>query len=156
MSLIDIKDEFWIFLLAINNGLILGCFYDFYRVLRYFSRPRKLITAIEDILFWLIVTFITFKFFLNKTDGVIRGFVVLGFLMGFIFYLKIISRYSYSLLKKIFKLILELFNEIIRIISYPFRKMGTVIGKNSNKTLKLIKRTLLDGKKYIKITKKKK
>lgn len=156
MSQVNIVDELYIFLIAINYGLIIGGIYDFYRVFRYFSKPKKILTAIEDILFWIIVTLIVFTFLVRKTDGIIRGFVLLGFIIGYSFYFKVISKYSYLLLKKIFKLIFDLISEIIKIILYPFRKISNFLGGKANKMGIILKTTLKDSKKYLKITRKKK
>lgn len=156
MPQINIRDEFYIFLIAINYGLILGGIYDFYRVFRYFSKPKKLLTTIGDLLFWLIITLIIFVFLVNRTDGIIRGFVLLGFIIGYVFYIKAISKYSFLFLKWIFKLILDLISEIIRIITYPFRKVFNLFGKRVNKVGKIYKILLNDAKKYFKITRKKK
>lgn len=152
----DIVDEFYIFLIAINYGLILGGIYDFYRVFRYFSKPKKILTAVEDILFWIIVTLIVFTFLVRKTNGIIRGFVILGFIIGYSFYIKVISRYSYLLLKKIFKLIFDLIGEIIKIILYPFKKTLKFFGSKTDKMGMILKTTLRDSKKYLKITRRKK
>lgn len=153
---VRIIDEFYIFLIAINYGLIIGGIYDFYRVFRHFSKQRKLLAALEDLFFWIITALIIFIFLVNKTDGIIRGFVVLGFLIGYAFYMKVISKYSYALLKKIFELILGLISEIISLITYPFRKLFGTIGKRINKVGMIIKMMLKDARKYIKIRRKKK
>lgn len=152
MSQIDIMDEFYIFLIAINYGLILGGIYDFYRVFRHYSKPKKALTAIEDLLFWLIMTIIIFNFLLKKTDGIIRGFVLLGFIIGYIFYISLISKYSYILLKQLFGLIFTIISEIIKIIFYPFKKLCKFFGKKGNRMVKMLKITLKDTKKYFKLT----
>lgn len=156
MSQVNIVDELYIFLIAINYGLILGGIYDFYRVFRYFSKPKKIRTAIEDILFWIIITLIVFTFLVRKTDGIIRGFVLLGFTIGYSFYIRVISRYSYLLLKKIFKLIFDLISEIMKIILYPFKKILKFFSGKTDKMGMILKTTIRDSKKYLKITRGKK
>lgn len=152
----NIVDEFYIFLIAINYGLIFGGIYDFYRIFRYFSKPKKILTAVEDLLFWIIITLIAFTFLVNKTNGIIRGFVLLGFIIGYGFYIKVISVYSFKFLKKIFELIFGLISEIMKIILYPFRKTFKFFGGKANKMGKILKTTLQDSKKYFKITRRKK
>lgn len=156
MLQVDIVDELYIFLIAINYGLILGGIYDFYRVFRYFSKPKKILTAVEDILFWIIITLIIFTFLVNKTNGIIRGFVLLGFAIGYLIYFKAISKYSYSLLKIVFKLIFDLISEIIIVILYPFRRFSKFFGGKANKMGIIVKTSLRDSKKYFKITRRKK
>lgn len=152
----NVVDEFYIFLIAINYGLIFGGIYDFYRVFRYFSKPKKILSAIEDLLFWIVITGLVFMFLVKQTDGIIRGFVLLGFIIGYIFYIKVISKFSYKLLKSIFQLIFTLFSEIMKIILYPFRKIGKFFGGKANKVGIILKATAKDSKKYFSITRGKK
>ena len=156
MFQVNIVDEFYIFLIAINYGLILGGIYDFYRVFRYFSKPKKILTAVEDLLFWIIITLIVFVFLVNKTDGIVRGFVLLGFIIGYVFYIKVISFYSYKFLKKTFELIFGLISEIMKIMLYPLGKVFKFCGGKANKLSMILKDLLKDSKKYIKITRRKK
>jgi len=153
---IALIDEFYIFLFSINYGLLIGFIYDLYRVFRYYSKPKKILSLIEDLIFWLIVTLIFFMFLVKNTDGVIRGFVIVGFLIGSFLYFKIISKYIFSLLIKFFKLILELIHEIISIIVYPLKKVITFFKKGFRRIHRLMKGVFKDIKKYIKLTSKKK
>lgn len=153
---IELIDEFYIFLLAIGYGLILGFFYDLYRVFRYYSRPKRILSIIQDLIFWLIVTLVFFTFLFHNTNGVVRGFVIIGFLIGGILYLKIISKYNFPILIRLFKLILRLIHEIISIILYPFRKIFIFYKRASGKVNTLIKVLFKDMKRYIRLISKKK
>ncbi|MEW8973598.1 MAG: spore cortex biosynthesis protein YabQ [Tissierellaceae bacterium] len=153
---INLIDEFYIFLFAINYGLILGVIYDLYRVFRHYSKPKKVLSTIEDFILWLIVTSVFFIFLVNNTDGVIRGYIIVGFLIGYIFYSKIISRYNFPLLIRVFKLILSVFSEIIKIILYPSKKIMNYGGKRIKKVNTLFTRIFNDAKKYCKLTSNKK
>lgn len=153
---INLIDEFYIFLFAINYGLIIGVIYDLYRVFRHYSKPRKILSIVEDLILWLIITLVFFMFLVKNTDGIIRGFVIVGFLIGCIFYLKVISKYNFPLLMKIFKLILSVISEIMGLILYPFRKFYS-LSKNRLKKILILPRELFkDMKRYIKMTSKKK
>lgn len=156
MFQVNIVDDFYIFLIAINYGLIFGGIYDFYRVFRYFSKPKKILSSIEDLLFWIVITGLVFMFLVRQTDGIIRGFILLGFIIGYIFYIKVISRFSYKIIRSIFQLIFTLFSEIMKIILYPFRKIGKFLGGKANKVGIILKTTAKDSKKYFKITRRKK
>lgn len=153
---INLIDEFHIFLLAINYGLIIGVIYDFYRAFRYYSKPKRILSIIEDLLLWLIITLVFFMFLVKNTDGIIRGFVIVGFLIGSTFYVKVISRYNFPILIKIFKLILGLINEIMKLVLYPFRKLFNFLKQKMERIVVLPKAIFRDAKKYIKITSKKK
>lgn len=153
---IKLVDEFYIFLFAINYGLILGLIYDLYRVFRYYSKPKKILSVIEDLIFWLIITLIFFIFLFKNTDGIIRGFVIIGFLIGGVLYFRIVSKYSFPILIKLFRLILDLIHEIINIILYPVRKVFIFYRKTFGKISILMKSLFKDMKKYVKLISKKK
>lgn len=152
----NLGDEFYIFLMAINYGLIIGVIYDLYRTFRYYTKPKKKLSLLEDLFLWIIITLIFFVFLVNNTDGVIRGFVFIGFLIGSIIYIKIISKYNFPILIKIFNLIFEIINEIIRIIVYPFKFILNILKPSTNKILNLFSFVFKDIKKYFKIMSNKK
>lgn len=152
----NIGDEVYIFMISIANGLVIGLIYDFNRIIRVYSKAKGIRLMLEDFFFWLITAYIFFMFLIRNTDGVVRGFIVAGFLIGFFIYLKSISKYSFKLLNKIFKLILSLINEIIKLILYPFRKVKIFMKRKVLKWLRLPKIVFKDMKVYWKIISKKK
>lgn len=120
---INLMRDFISFCYAILIGLIIGLVYDLYRAFRYFSKPKRILSHIEDLLFWIIVGFTFFLVLVKLTDGVIRGFIFIGFFSGGIIYFLLLSKYMFSLIINTFKLILEMISEIIKIITCPFRKV---------------------------------
>lgn len=62
-----IRVELYIFITSIYAGLLIGLIYDLYRTVRYFSRPKKLVADIGDILFWLIIALVFF-YIMNKSN----------------------------------------------------------------------------------------
>ncbi|MBC8591242.1 spore cortex biosynthesis protein YabQ [Wansuia hejianensis] len=153
---INLIDEFYIFLISINYGLIVGVIYDLFRVLRHYSKPSKLVSLIEDLILWVIITIIFFIFLVKNTDGVIRGFIIIGFIVGCAIYLKIISKYNFPLLIKVFRLILNLINEIIKLIVKPFRMVNKYVRKKLKRWSTLLKTVFKETKKYAKLISKKK
>lgn len=148
---INIVEEFYIFLTSFNTGLIAGFTYDLYRTFRHFSKPNKILSILEDFIFWVLVSFIFFRFLVRSTDGIIRGFVFLGFGIGSIFYLKVVSKYNFSLLIYIFRLILNGISEIMKIILYPFRNIIQFTKGRVGKSSQLVRESFKEMKNYMKI-----
>lgn len=97
-----IKIEIYIFLTSIYGGLIAGLAYDIYRINRNYFKPKKIATIIEDFLFWIGIGFVFF-YMLNKNNWAqLRLYVFLGFFLGGIIYLKILSKFLFPFLLKIF------------------------------------------------------
>ncbi|MGO1468924.1 MAG: spore cortex biosynthesis protein YabQ, partial [Tissierella sp.] len=60
----DSSKELYIFLLSINQGIILGLSYDIYRVVREGFKAKKILSILEDIILWIVITFLVFIFLL--------------------------------------------------------------------------------------------
>lgn len=81
---------------------------------------------------------------------------MLGFIVGSIIYIKIISKYNFPILIKAFKLILNIINEIMKIVVYPFKLVSSLFKPGINKFSKLFKFLLKDIKRSFKIISNKK
>ena len=152
----NIRSETIIFLASINTGLIAGMIYDCYRVFRYYSKPNKILSFIEDLIFWLIISLVFFFTLIRTTEGILRGYLFVGFILGIGIYFKLVSKYIFSLIKGIIQLILDLINEILKIIIFPIRKLKNFTKKRTSKVVLLFKQWFSDMRKYIKIIIKKK
>lgn len=143
--------DFASFGISILIGLAISMFYDFYRIFRRISKPSKVMSYIEDFLFWMIICFTFFILLVKLTGGVLRGFVFIGAFVGGLFYMFFLSKPIYSLFYRIFKLILDVFSEIINVISSPLKKgMGFLRGK-MKKLFLLVKVFFKEVGKYKKI-----
>lgn len=152
----NIRGETIVFLASINTGLIAGMIYDVYRVFRYYSKPKKILSFIEDLIFWLLISIVFFFTLIKTTEGVIRGFLFFGFLLGLGIYFKLISKYIFIIIKGIIRLILDLINEILKIITFPYKKLKNFTKKRVSKVVLLLEQWFSDMKKYFKIIIKKK
>lgn len=94
----------------------MGLLIDVYRVLRGILRPGLASTAILDLMFWALLTPILIVYLLLANWGQLRGYVVIGILLGFLFYRLIFSRIVVALL-------LWLIDVVGRLLSF----VGTVL-----------------------------
>jgi spore cortex biosynthesis protein YabQ len=79
------------FAATIAAGLSLGLLFDLYRLWRRATRPRKAVTALSDILFWIVATPVTYIYLLMGTWGELRFYVLLGLLLGLFLYFTVFS-----------------------------------------------------------------
>lgn len=141
---------------AIISGLVGGVLYDFYRVLRFHSKPKRILSYIEDLFFWIILGFIFFLFIVKLTGGILRGYIFVGVILGGLIYFFLLSKYIYYIILSIFKLILELVSEIIKILFYPFRKVVSFSRTKIKRLMLLPKIVFKDMDRYRKIISRKK
>ena len=83
----------WYFLLySMLAGIFFAFVYDQIRLLRRLWRHSRLLTDVEDILYWMFCFFASFYFLYYGNHGVVRFFAVLGAAIGMLFYRRTIGR----------------------------------------------------------------
>lgn len=161
----NIKSEIVIFLTMVYGGLIIGFVYDLYRVFRYFSKPKKIATFIEDLIFWIIVTSIALFTLLYSNYGELRGFVFIGIIFGALIYYYILSKLVVKTLvyivgtiinfiKYIINIIISPFKFMVKLLLKPFKKVSNNLSSKYRKSKRIIKlpsRILHDMSKQAKI-----
>ena len=114
-------------------GMVFAAEYDTIRIFRRIVRHKTLIVpVIEDILYWLYIAVKVFSICFYVNDGVIRAFIIAGFIMGAGLYIKALSRYY---IKYGVKLIRFLIKVIQRIIIKPLKFLLSVVRMVTGKLL---------------------
>ncbi len=135
-------------------GALMGVLFDLYRAFRRISKPKRILSFIEDILFWIIIIMIFFALLIMTTDGIQRGFVYIGCLGGLLIYMVLLSNIFLSFFIFVFELILKAVNEIIKVSINPIKE---IIKKNRlNKIIKIPGVILKEMGRYVNIVSKKK
>lgn len=132
-----IKVQLYIFLTSLYGGLITGLAYDIYRLSRHFFKPKRIVTLIEDFIFWVGAALIFF-YILNRSNWAeLRGYIFLGFFAGGFIYLKVLSKILFPFLIKLFNGVGLIFKRIMEMIILPFKH----VNKRLSPKIKKIKRT---------------
>lgn len=87
-----INAQFYSFLGTVLTGFVLGGLFDFYRVFRLLTKPKKLLTCLGDLLFGLFAALAVFLILLYSNWGEFRLYVFLGMFLGIFFYYNLLSR----------------------------------------------------------------
>ena len=148
--------ELHIFLTSIYGGIIGGLVYDIYRSIRYNYKRSKFVTYIQDFLFWLVMTYIFFSILIKINWGEIRGYIILGFLIGLVIYMVTFSKFIYPITTKLIGLIKGVIKNTINFIIYPFKYIKKKTYPNLNKFRKIPIEIVRQGKRYRKIISSKK
>ncbi|WP_167955320.1 spore cortex biosynthesis protein YabQ [Anaerosporobacter faecicola] len=123
-EIINLEVQF--FLTSILYGILLLVVYDSIRIIRRIVPHKAFFIAVEDLLFWIVASIVIFLMIYEKNNGTIRGFAILGMLLGMIIYNQLLSRLVVKgitwLLKTIIKGIRKLLHVIFRPFAFLFRK----------------------------------
>lgn len=134
--------------LATGAGLMLA--YDVLRIFRRLIPHGNFWIAFEDVLFWTGSALVIFLMVQRENDGIIRGFVIGGVLLGTLLYLGIFSRFVVSgcvfVLEKVFYVLFRPFVCLGRLLMRPVRglnrtkkKLNRLIRKQLKKLWKAVK-----------------
>jgi spore cortex biosynthesis protein YabQ len=88
---LDFESQLLLMIVAIVLGLLTGFLFDIYRRIRNAISPGLIITALGDLCFWVIITFITFYSLLKINFGQVRGYLFFGLAVGLYIYFCIFS-----------------------------------------------------------------
>ena len=118
-------------------GLKLGLIFDFFRLIRnHTTRKNKklysLVTFVCDVLFFFFSFVFSFGFILETNMGIVRFYVLLSELFGFLLYIKTLSKIIFPFAEKLLSLIIKAFRPVfmifIKIIHFLF--IPLIIFKN--------------------------
>lgn len=153
MWYINIADQTITFLLSLAMGCVFCLLYDCFRILRIINNYSKTAIFIQDILYWIICAFLCCCFLIIRCSGEIRGYVLVGSLLGWIIFRLTLSvlilalakhilrfaRWVYSKVSKSVKALFKFIRKKYRAISKFLRKMILKMFNNTKKLLKVKK-----------------
>lgn len=117
---ISISQQFWLVVFSITAGLITGMLFDSYRLIRGFSNGNKIITFIEDTLFWIFTSIVVFSFLVYENYAYIGMYVYMCIAIGVYIYIKVISGFYLRSQYKILKFLGKVLRVTKNLILYPF------------------------------------
>lgn len=118
-------------------GVLTGMLFDLYRVLRGFENPNKILTFIEDTLFWILTSIIVFIFLLKTNYAYMREYVYITIALGILIYIFVLSKSFIKVEYKIIGIIIKFTRIIFNYVFYPINLIFYRLKrKNKQKILK--------------------
>ena len=113
------------------SGILVGILFDEYRIIRG-SNTIKIISIIEDILFWILTAIIIFIFLLYNSYAFLGMYVYVFTIISLNLYFKFISKYIIIIEKFIGKVIIKALRVIFKHLIYPIKLFMLKISNKSN------------------------
>ena len=139
---IDISHQLLFFGRSVILGVLYCLFYDVFRALRRAKKFSDITVAVQDIIYFIIISPVTFLYLLAATNGELRFYIFLGIFFGFLLSFYSVSRVWFTVLRICFSVILKGFEIIFFFINDEFSKSSRFVGKYFKKTLNFFKKTL--------------
>ena len=127
---VAIINQSYLFCVYSICGIIIGIFFDLFRILRKSFKTSDIITYIEDIIFGILTgIFLIFIIFILN-NGELRFYIFIALALGLSIYLLTISKYFIKINVKIITIIKKIIIKIFSIIIYPISLIKKYILKS--------------------------
>ena len=113
---------------------IASLIFDLFRVIK---NNTKIPTAVMDILFWLTASVLMCAALLYFNNGILRGYEIIGAIIGALLYFLTISKPVIKLFTVIFKFFFEKLKFICKILLTPLRFLYKILYKIYNCSSKI-------------------
>lgn len=140
---IDLANQLSTFFLSVPLGFMLGALFYALEGTGLTSNRQKIRRFIWDIIFFIFAGFATYCFLLIRSKGEIRGFVLVGELIGFLIYKKLFGRITaialgwlVSLLKSFVEAVFRPIVQIVCLMCAFIKKIFKKVNIFSKKRLK--------------------
>lgn len=125
-----IKWEGQALLSSLFFGMVLAWEYDCIRVFRRIVRHRRVWTmSVEDILYWMNAAVTVFCITYEVNDGIVRGFSLVGFVLGAVLYRYSFGRYFVKYVSRCINFALKPLKKIVSLIKIVLEKALKRAGK---------------------------
>ncbi len=126
---VSTANQAYVFLATVYGGLVIGLFFDIYRMIRRIFRPGKFLTGVMDLIFWVIIALFSFFILFYINDGQVRLYSFLGIGLGWGLYILSISQLVMWIFDLIYKWVSKFLAWIFKLVKWPFNKISQGIGR---------------------------
>ena len=137
------------FLFSLGFGFLMGAVYDTFKLLRISISKGKLLQILFDVVYCILLAFLTFIFFITINEGEIRLYLLLGEAIGFVVYSLSTGAIIFAFGEKW----IEKFKQFFRFLLTPFRKIYKKLHGILAKALKTRKKHKNKSKRHLKLNK---
>lgn len=123
--ILSLSTQASIFLITIAIGIIIGLIYDVFRIIRKIIKHNNFLVNLEDIVFWIISTFVCFYILLHNNNLEFRFYLLLGIFIGLVFYFVLISYYVLKMIIKLLEVLAIPVSFFVK-ITKPFYKSAQI------------------------------
>ena len=125
--------EWELLLLTVKLGIKLAFVYDGIRIFRFLISHKNIFISFEDFFFWAYASCILFKLQLEQSNGILRGFSILGILAGMLLYNKLIGERLIFLAEKGISITKRQLTEHTKMFKMKLSKHRDVFKKSRSK-----------------------
>ena len=120
-------------------GIALMLLYDIFRIIRHFIRHGTILTAAEDVFYWLLSAVGIFALLYEENGGLLRWFVIGGAALGMLAENRFISPFIVRFFVKILRWCIKGCHKTFGVFGKPAKKVSLFLKKELKKMKKAFK-----------------
>lgn len=124
---LTVGNQAYIFLCCVLGGMIIAFIYDVFRIKRKAIKTSNLIVYFEDFVYWILVALVLFAVVYMSNDGELRGYLLIGALIGIVLYSLLLSRIVMTVFLFIIGLIYKFFRIVFTILLIPIKVLIKIL-----------------------------
>jgi spore cortex biosynthesis protein YabQ len=101
--------------------MIIAFIYDIFRVRRKTIKSSNILVYFEDFIYWIIVALVLFAVLFYSNEGEIRGYLIIGTVLGIILYAVVLSRVVMKIFLFFVRIVYKSVVTILSIILLPVK-----------------------------------
>ena len=118
---ISMTEQGIVFLFSCVVGVLLGAFYDVFRILRVAFKPKWVVVFFQDIIFCVVSSLVIILSIYYTNSGQVRLFGLTGCFLGFVLYHLTIGKFIMFISTKIIEFIRRLLRVIYNLTVRPLK-----------------------------------
>ena len=146
---INSSEQIITFLLSICFGVGYSFLYDIFKSVRMVHTGGKISIFFEDIVYSVIITFLTFCLCILRTNGQPRMFVLFGLAVGFVILHSVLSKPICRTLATVFRFLIKIKTIVFSVLRVTFLKIGIKTAEIFKKFIKTLKKGLKGAKRLL-------
>ena len=137
---VSVSNQAYVFLSCVVGGIIIAFVYDIFRVRRKAIKSGNLIVYFEDFIYWIIVALVLFAVVYRSNEGEIRGYLILGVIIGIILYAFLLSRIVMKVFLFLIRVVYKAAVIVFTIILFPIKLALKILGFPAKRVYKTLSR----------------
>ncbi len=118
---VSVGNQAYSFLMCVLGGMIIAFIYDAFRIKRKTIKSSNIIIYFEDFIYWIIVALVLFGAVYISNEGEIRGYLIIGAILGIIIYAFLLSRIVMTVFLFIIGLVYKFVVVVFGILLIPLK-----------------------------------
>lgn len=117
----SVSHELYVLFQSALAGILIAFVFDIFRIIRKKVTTGVILSAAQDILFWILATVIMFFFIYFANKGALRFYQFLGAFLGSLLYFLLLSKWIFVFLCHFIDIFCKIFEFFLKILLTPLK-----------------------------------